>query len=364
MKLWRQSRSRRATPIAAVGLATLAFAMATPGWAETRSLTIASSHPTTVPWVGVLHSHVQPELNRRLADAEVDLQIDWIEAYGGALYNLNDTLEAVGDGLTDIGWVGTLWEGSKMPLQNVTYFAPFVTDDMHAVLDTMNELHATIPAMEEAWLAQNQVFLGTSGVDTYHLMTNFPIESLADLEGRKILAPGPAAKWLEGTGAVAVDGGLPTYYTQIQTGVADGVVIILSGAYPFKIHEVAPHITLVGIGAQAAGAMAINQDTWDSLPPEAQAILAELGREYSTLHADQVNERVDSFKEEMVAEGAIITELPAAEREKWVSALPDIAGEWVEANEAAGLPAGDVLAAYLEGVRARGGRPARDWDQE
>lgn len=251
-----------------------------------------------------------------------------------------------------------------MPLQNVTYFAPFATDDMHVVLETMNELHDTIPAMKEAWLDQNQVFLGASGVDTYHLMTNFPVDSVDDLAGRKILAPGPAAKWLDGTGAVAVDGGLPTYYTQIQTGVAEGVVIILSGAYPFKIHEVAPHITLVGIGAQMAGAMAINRDTWDSLPDDAQAILAELGREYSTIHADQVNERVESFKEKMVAEGATIAELPSGQREKWVAALPDIAGAWVTANEANGLPASEVLDGYLEGVRARGGQPARDWDQE
>jgi TRAP-type C4-dicarboxylate transport system substrate-binding protein len=235
---------------------------------------------------------------------------------------------------------------------------------MHVVLNTMNELHDTIPAMKEAWLDQNQVFLGASGVDTYHLMTNFPVDGVEDLAGRKILAPGPAAKWLEGTGAVAVDGGLPTYYTQIQTGVAEGVVIILSGAYPFKIHEVAPHITLVGIGAQMAGAMAINLDTWESLPDEAQEILAELGREYSTIHADQVNERVESFKEKMAAEGATISERPAGERDKWVAALPDIAGEWVTANEATGLPASEVLDGYLEGVRARGGQPARDWDQE
>ena len=90
-----------------------------------------------------------------------------------------------------------------MPLQNVTYNTPFVADDLVELLDIMNELHDEMPILSGAWTDQNQVFLGASGVDTYHLMTNFPVNSVEDLKGRKILAPGPSATWLEGTGAVA-----------------------------------------------------------------------------------------------------------------------------------------------------------------
>ena len=34
-----------------------------------------------------------------------------------------------------MGWVGTLWELSKMPLQNVTYYVPFATDDYRLIYD-------------------------------------------------------------------------------------------------------------------------------------------------------------------------------------------------------------------------------------
>ena len=67
------------------------------------------------------------------------------------------------------------------------------------------------------------LFLGASGVETYHLMTNFPVNSIEDLKGRKILAPGPSANWIKHLGAVPVNGALPTYYNQVQTGVADGL---------------------------------------------------------------------------------------------------------------------------------------------
>ena len=249
-----------------------------------------------------------------------------------------------------------------MPLQNVTYYTPFVTDDLSLLLDLFNELHQTMPELAKAWDDQNQHLLGASGVDTYHLMTTFPVTRVEDLEGRKILAPGPSAAWLEGTGAVAVNGGLNTYYTQINTGVADGVLTILSGAYPYRIHEVAPHITLVGIGAQFNGGMAINKDTWNRLPDDVRTVLTELGGDYSKTLAAEVNERYDQALAAVQQEGATVTTLSNTEKQKWINGLPDIAGQWMRSAEARGHPAGTTLRAYLTAFRARGGQPLRDWD--
>jgi len=333
-------------------------------YAETIRLTIASSHTTGLPWVGVMHTLVVPESNRRLEAAGSPHRIRWTEAYGGSLYKYDNTLEAVEIGLTDMGWVGTLWELSKMPLQNVTYYAPFVTDDYEMIYEIMNELHERVPALNEAWTEQNQRFLGGSVLDTYHLMTNFPVRSVADLRGRKILAPGPSAAWLEGTGAVAVDGGLTTYYTQIQTGVADGVLTILTGAPPYRIHEVAPYITLIGIGAQLTGGLSINLDAWNALPEDVRAVLTQLGQEYSRGVADELGVRYERGLESMQADGATVTELPYEEKIKWLDGLPNITGRWVTATEQRGIPAGEVLDIYMDSVRRRGGMPLRDWDRE
>jgi C4-dicarboxylate-binding protein DctP len=332
--------------------------------ADEIRMTIASSHTTALPWVGVMHTLVVPESNRRLEAMGSPHRIRWTETYGGALYKFENTLEAVEIGLTDVGWVGTLWELSKMPLQNVTYYAPFVTDDYRMVYEIMNELHDTVPALSDAWTQQNQKFLGGSALDTYHLMTNFPVDSVDDLRGRKILAPGPSASWLEGTGAVAVEGGLTTYYTQIQTGVADGVLTILTGAPPYRIHEVAPYITLVGIGAQLTGGMSINLDTWNGLPADVQEVLRELGREYSAGVAAELGVRYERVLVSMQAEGAVVTELPAEEKRKWLDGLPNIAGRWADATEKRGIPAHEVLRIYMNAVRARGGKPLRNWDRE
>jgi TRAP-type C4-dicarboxylate transport system substrate-binding protein len=333
------------------------------GEEDTVRLTVASSHATTLAWVGTMHTLVVPELDRRLAARGSTTRIRWTEAYGGSLYKYADTLEAVEIGLTDIGWVGTLWELSKLPLQNVTYYAPFASDDLHTVFAIVNELNRTVPAMADAWTAQNVKFLGVSSIDTYHLLAKFPVRTVEDLRGRKILAPGPSAAWLEGTGAVAVDGSLTTYYQQLQSGVADGVLTILTGAAPNRLHEVAPYVTLVGLGSQVTGALAINLGTWNRLPADVRAVLEELGPEYSKGVADDIARRYEASLTRMQSEGATVAELPLAEKQRWLAAMPDIASRWIEATERRGVPAGDALRAYMAAIRARGGAPLRDWDR-
>ncbi len=334
-------------------------ALATAAQAETFELTMASSHPTVLPWVGQLSTLVVAETNTRLEAMGSDDRVEWTEAYGGALYGFKDTLEAVGDGLTDAGWVGTLWEGSKMPLQNVTYFTPFVSDDLVGTLKIMNELHREVPALQEAWDDQNVVFLGASGVETYHLFTNFPVNSLADLEGRKIIAPGPSANWIKHLGAVPVNGALPTYYNQIQTGVADGVVVIITGAFPNKHYEVAPYVTLVGLGAHMTGGLGFNKDVWEGLSDDVRSVLTELGEEYTVAHAEEVMARYQAFLDQLPEAGATVTTLDAAEVATWAETMPNLAGDWVAANADDG--AAQVLAAYMDKVKAAGMAPRIDW---
>jgi len=341
-------------------MATLALALASGmASAETYNLTMSSSHPTVLPWVGQLSTLVVGESNNRLKAMGSEDRIEWTEAYGGSLYGFKDTLEAVSDGLTDAGWVGTLWEGSKMPLQNVTYFTPFVMDDLVEMMKIMNEMHRELPQLQKAWDEQNVVFLGASGVETYHLFTNFEVNSLADLDGRKILAPGPAANLIKHLGAVPVNGALPTYYNQIQTGVADGVIVIVTGAFPNRLYEVAPYVTLVGLGASMTGGLGINKDVWKDLSDDVRKVLTELGEEYSVVHAEEVMTRYEKFLAELPNVGAKVTNLPEAEIAAWAAGLPDLAGDWVEANVDDG--AQQVLELYMAKVKEAGLEPRVDW---
>ena len=58
-----------------------------------------------------------------------------------------------------------------------------------------------------------------------------------------------------------------------------------------------------------------------------------------------------------------IVPMPAEERAKWVNGLPNLAGEWAEGLEARGIPAKAFLSDYMNGLRAGGDTPVRDWDK-
>jgi TRAP-type C4-dicarboxylate transport system substrate-binding protein len=349
----------------------IALAMAAgPARAEPKeiNLTVASSHPLVVPWVGFIKSVFMAEVDAKLAQAG-NYKINWNEAFGGQLYKANATLTSVEEGITDIGWVFSYLEGAKMPLSQVAAYTPFTTNDVPRLLDTMTELMDAVPAFRKEWEQYNLVFLGATAADDYDLYTNFPVTKLSDLDGRKISAPGVLAAWLRGMNVTAVNGALTTYYTDIQTGVSEGTLSIALGILPTKTYEVAPYITRVNAGVVFSGGLAINRDSWNTLPEEVQKAMVEAGRTYSQKHAVNLMERHEFALDKMVEIGkdqsppVTITPLPAEERRKWVDGLPNIAKDWADAAEAKGLPGREFLKAYLAGLKARGETPGRDWEE-
>ncbi len=336
---------------------------------QTFKLTIASSHPTTLPWVGLMSSLFVPEVNKRVEALGKGYRIEWREAYGGQLYKANATLSSVEQGVADIGWVFHNLEAAKMPLNQFGTVMPFTTDDVSIILDVVNQMHDKVPALRQEWERNNAVFLGATGVDTYHLYTKRPVTTYADLKGRKISAPGSVGLWLRGSGAVAVDGSLTSYYTDIQSGVSEGAISIATGILPNKIYEVAPYITIVNVGALYIGGLAANKDSFDKLPPEVRQILRDVGREYSKVLGATLMQRYQTALKTMVEQGAkqappvTLATLEAGERDKWVSGLPNLAGEWAKANAGKG-PTKEIVKIYMDSLRARGVKPARNWDQE
>jgi TRAP-type C4-dicarboxylate transport system substrate-binding protein len=270
-------------------------------------------------------------------------------------------MEAVRDNITDIGYVGTLWEGSTMPLQNVTYFTPFATGDHAVIANAFDRMNETIPALRANWNGLNMVPLSSYITDTYHIWSNFPVRTLDDLRNRKISAPGTSANWLQGTGATPVDGALTTYYTDIQTGVSEGALSFFVGILPTRVHEVARFICKCDVGAMYVGGIAANRQRFERWPEVMRRACVHGGQEATRQHIADVSGRVATAEAEMARQGAVITTLPTAERERWIRGLPNLARTWADSS---GPAARDVLNAYFSAIRGAGQTPGRNWDRE
>jgi len=324
------------------------------------NLTIASSHPTVIPWVGPLQSVIVAKANSMLKERGSEYEIEWTEAYGGALYNFNDTLEAVTNNLTDIGWIGSLWEPSTLPLHNIYFSTPFTTTSPEQAVGIMNALDDSEKAMQDEWTKQDVISFGACVSGGYHLFTKKPINKLSDLEGMKILGAPTTAPYLTPFGATVVPSGLPAMYSQLETGVGDGVIIIHAGAFPLKLYEQAKHVTLVDTGPFTFGASGMNLDVFNSLPSEVQDVLKTLGREYSSANAGVINILGKKALGAYEAFGCTIREMPDSQRKDMANGMEDLGALFVQNLEPKGIPAGDILKKFMK-LAAETGQPLRDW---
>lgn len=354
---------------AAVAALALAGAPAVANAQEVISLTIGASHPPVVAWVGQITNTFIPEVNRILAE-EGEYTVEFNEMYSGTLYGVSETLTAISDGLAEVGWVFSLVEGSRLPLTQITGYLPGVTVDPVLMMSVFNDLNETVPALQEEWDRQNVVFLAGTSADGHQLFTTFPIDDLSDLEGRKVSAPGSVGTWMGGTGAIPVDGALPSFYTDAATGLTEGANTTLTVAASIRYTEVAPYVTIANLGNTFFGGLIVNKDFWEGLPEPVQAAFRQAARTYSVAVGEDVNGRVAGIMERLRTEGPsqnppiVVNELTEEQRRAWIEGLPNLAQQWVDTNEAAGLPAREVLTAYMNAARAAGAMPIRNWDEE
>lgn len=354
----------RSKLLLSAALVASAAAFAGAAQAKDYKITFAGGHGTHLPWMKAIKEFYIPEVNKRLAAAGGKDKIEWTEAFGGTLAKTGGVLEAVQEGIADMGMVYTIFEPAKLPLMSVTFLAPFGSNDVTLISRIIVEMNAEMPELKAHWAKQNQVFLGAIAADTDHTWTKFPVKTLADYKGRKLGASGSLSLWANGIGAVAVQGNFATHYNNIKTGVYDGLIAFTTGLYPIKIHEVAPYMTKVNLGSMSIGAITINKDLYDSMSPETQKILRDVGVAYSERVSATMQKLAGIFEKKMAEEGAKISVFPPAERKKWATTMPNIAKDWVKRNEARGVPARKVLEAYMSKLRAANVELVRDWDKE
>ncbi len=329
--------------------------------AETFRLTIGAGHPVpAASWVAPMQSFLEVEVKKRV-EQKTPHKIEWVEAYGGSVAKLGEVLEAVENGLMDIGDVHVPFEPAKLLAYNFGYFVPFGTENVviagkaaRKVFDAYPQLGANLESKF------NQVYIATGAVTNYNLVTTFGWTTVEQLKGRKIAAAGPNIPWLQAVKAVPVQSNLNEAYTSLQTGVYDGWIMIPDATYSFKLHEVAKYYTITSFGAIPNTMITMNKNTWKKLPKEVQQIFLEVGREYTKVQTEASQVKGEQAIEAMKAAGTTVRELSWDEKVKWANALTNIPKERAEEIRKAGLP-GEVVFAYIQNLKELGVKLPRDW---
>jgi len=112
------------------------------------------------------------------------------------------------------------------------------------------------------------------------MMRDVPVNSLADLKGKKIRVPSAnAAAVVEAWGAAPVFMPSVDLYNSLQTGVIDGMIGSVTLVANYRLDEVLKYYILGIPPTFTSMNLAMNQARWNSLSDDQKAVLAKLGRE-------------------------------------------------------------------------------------
>ena len=179
------------------------------------------------------------------------------------------------------------------------------------------------------------------------LMAEKRIESLSDLAGLKIRVPSKnTGRLVEAWGATAVSMPITQVYQSMETGVVDGTLVDTSVLTSFKLGEVTKYITTGMNSTNSMFMLVMNNDSWEGLDDETQAILTDLtGAEMSEGGRVTMTSASDRSLAKWVSEGGEVIELSAEAAAEFNSASDDLAARVIAELDDEGIDASGWAAA-------------------
>lgn len=353
----------RLTSYLSIGSVAALLLTAAPGAADSYRATIVAGLPASLLLIAQYPEAFVPAVVSRMQALGHTFEFD--QQYGGAVAANGQEMATISQGLAELGFCNSIVGANTLELQNMSYHTPFVSGDVGLVTRVMSDLQVSDERMAAAWDRNGVVYLGApAGIDDYVLLTTFPVNSLADLAGRKIAAPGAAVNWLSGTGAVGVSSALNAYYNDIQAGVYEGALASPSLIWPMRLHEVAKNVTVLGLGANFAGGLCANRDWFNGLPADVQQVLRDAAADAQAWHDERIAAAFEGNLEKLVGAGVNVVQASDELRNAWAQGMEPIARTWAQTLDARGVPATETLGVYMTRMREAGATPLRNWDQE
>lgn len=197
------------------------------------------------------------------------------------------------DGIADVAGNLLAYFPAEFPTMNmVAEFSELV--ELEAFSGELSSLAFTGASMEYVFnncpscmsemAAQNQVYLGGSTTTSYVLQCAVPLDSAADLKGKRVRAAGAYwARWAESVGAVPVSISINETLEGLSQGVVDCTMSNTADFVNFGFIDVVKYVYVGAPGAQFTVPFTMNKDTWGGLSAEAKTALL---RAHAKLAAD------------------------------------------------------------------------------
>jgi TRAP-type C4-dicarboxylate transport system substrate-binding protein len=261
------------------------------------------------------------------------------------------TFDAVRDGLVDLSYV----TASYTPARHVLPLMP----ELPGGGDTA--LVNSVAYSRIYWKHFHKVgeYKGVKllGVFTHgpgQMFTKRPVAGIDDVQGLKIRTGGGVAESVaKALGAAAFVKPAPESFELLKTGVADGVFFPLEAIVSFKLETVLEQVTVFpgGMYSSAFGFF-MNEDKWNKLPKQDQAVIEKLSGEHIARLAGRSWDAADTKGLEAAKKAGIkvVNASPAFAAEVQKRSAP-LVNDWIAKASAKGVDAAKMLAEFREELK-------------
>ena len=256
------------------------------------------------------------------------------------------TFDAVRDGLVDLSYVTASYTPSRHILPLMAEL-PGAGDTALVNSVAYSRIHWKYfqPVGEYKGVKLLGVFTHGPG----QMFTKRTVAGINDVQGLKIRTGGGIAEQVaKALGCAAFVKPAPESYELLKGGVADGVFFPLESIVSFKLETVLEQATLFpgGMYSSAFGFF-MNEDKWNKIPKEDQAIIEKLSGEHIARLAgrswdDADAKGFDALKKSGVK---IVNADPAFVTEVQKRSAP-LVEDWIKKASAKGIDAGKILAEF------------------
>ena len=258
-----------------------------------------------------------------------------------------DTLRLVGDNTLELSIIYSGYVGGDLPILDIgNLWGLSPSEEAHLAL---------ADAIDEDLVAVLQETTGGQPILRQYYPNQFlfsrdTLRTVADFEGKKIRQHSTVlGDLLSGLGAEGQFVAFADVYTSLERGVMDAGVTAGEAGHSQRWYEVTDYLTGPIVGSVAVAYLVMSGDRWDTLPPDIQQIMLEVGKEYDDLARKTLIEEWNPFSISANVEAGMThepfsDEVQARMRE---IALDVILPNWVERT---GGPDSDAVKLYNEKV--------------
>lgn len=319
---------------------------------------LAANH--AVP--GIVQTHFQAEITRRVAEAGAG-EIVWDEMHGGTLTRMGGVLEALEDDLALFGIVAVNHETRRLPLQNLTFQMPFTTEDCVIVGAAYQAVHRELGGMTDSISAARQTFLSGIASDGYNFISVQAIRNAAEVRGLKVGMVDRLENWIAGVQGIPQRLPDDTMGARMEAGVLGAAVLPTSEMGRLGLKRDADHYTRTGLGAQVPFVLTVNTKALAALPEAVRTAIEETRAAFTRSAAQAYCQAGEDALADLKAQGVRTTKLLKTRRFQWADSLAPLAQQWAVANDASGRPGSAAVEMYVAELRTAGVTLVRDWSR-